>query len=65
MDMSPFSRINPCGLSGIKMVQTHDLNGPDNFNEAAQAVIEHFTRSLSYSKILQQTGLAQDYVKAS
>lgn len=65
MDMTPFSRINPCGLSGIKMIQTKDLNGPGHFNEAAQAVIEHFTRSLSYSNILQQTGLAQDYVKAS
>lgn len=65
MDMEPFSRINPCGLSGIKMIQTKDLNGPDSFSEAADAVIKHFTSSLSYSNILQQTGLAQDYVKAS
>ncbi|MCA1766641.1 MAG: lipoyl(octanoyl) transferase LipB [Idiomarina sp.] len=65
MDMEPFSRINPCGLSGIKMIQTKDLNGPASFSEAADAVIKHFTSSVSYSNILQQTGLAQDYVKAS
>lgn len=65
MDMEPFARINPCGLTGIKMVQTADMNGPKCFDEAANAVIKHFTNSLSYSNILQQTGLAQDYVKAS
>ncbi|ASG66120.1 octanoyltransferase [Idiomarina piscisalsi] len=65
MDMEPFARINPCGLTGIQMVQTKDMNGPQSFDEAANAVIKHFTDALSYSNILQQTGLAQDYVKAS
>ena len=65
MDMEPFARINPCGLTGIKMVQTKDMNGPQTFDEAANAIINHFTDALSYSNILQQTGLAQDYVKAS
>tara|TARA_R100001224_G_scaffold29069_2_gene16006 strand:- start:10135 stop:10737 length:603 start_codon:yes stop_codon:yes gene_type:complete len=65
MDMEPFARINPCGLTGIKMVQTKDMNGPQAFDEAANAIINHFTDALSYSNILQQTGLAQDYVKAS
>ena len=29
MDLEPFSRINPCGLQGMEVVQIADLLGPD------------------------------------
>lgn len=28
MDLEPFSRINPCGLAGLRMTQVADLGGP-------------------------------------
>mgnify|MGYP006192335615 FL=1 len=37
MDMSPFARINPCGYSGLKMVQLKDLlDTPAPLDEVAQ-----------------------------
>ena len=65
MDMEPFSRINPCGLTGIKMVQTRELGGPANFTEASEVVINHFIKQIGYRNTQTQTGLAEDYVKAS
>ena len=65
MDMEPFSRINPCGLTGIKMVQTRDLGGPNSFDEAAEVVVNHFIKRIGYQNTQHQTGLAKDYVKAS
>jgi lipoyl(octanoyl) transferase len=29
MDLEPFTRINPCGLAGMRMTQVAELNGPD------------------------------------
>lgn len=65
MDMEPFSRINPCGLTGIKMVQTSDLGGPDSFEKAAEVVVNQFVERIGYRNTQTQTGLAEDYVKAS
>lgn len=37
MDMAPFLRINPCGYSGLKMVQLRDLvASPPSLDEVAQ-----------------------------
>jgi lipoyl(octanoyl) transferase len=36
MDLEPFSRINPCGLEGIEVVQTADLGGPRDVDEAKE-----------------------------
>ncbi|RUO77216.1 lipoyl(octanoyl) transferase LipB [Idiomarina seosinensis] len=65
MDMEPFSRINPCGLTGIKMVQTCDLGGPNDLAEASEVVVNHFVKNIGYQNTQFQTGLAKDYVKAS
>lgn len=65
MDMEPFSRINPCGLTGINMVQTREIGGPKCFTEAAEAVVNHFIKQIGYRNTQTQTGLAEDYVKAS
>ncbi|WP_404402329.1 lipoyl(octanoyl) transferase LipB [Idiomarina seosinensis] len=65
MDMEPFARINPCGLTGIKMVQTAELGGPQTFAQAAEKVVDHFIKRIGYQHIQNETGLAKDYVKAS
>ena len=65
MDMEPFSRINPCGLTGIKMIQTADLGGPQSFEEAAERVTQRFIERVGYRNTQSETGLAEAYVKAS
>lgn len=35
MDLEPFSRINPCGFSGLRMTQTSALGGPQHVETVA------------------------------
>jgi lipoyl(octanoyl) transferase len=62
MDLSPFSRINPCGYADMKMVQSADLGGPQTVIEAAAVVTELFAQQLGYQAIQSVTGFANDYV---
>ncbi len=65
MDLSPFARINPCGYAGIKMVQSKDLNGPHDVNDAGNQVTQIFSELLGYQYITEETGFAKPYVQAS
>ncbi|MGM0481267.1 MAG: lipoyl(octanoyl) transferase LipB [Pseudomonadota bacterium] len=65
MDMEPFARINPCGLTDIQMVQTSELGGPQSFDQAAAMVVNQFIKLTGYQHTQTETGLAKDYVKAS
>ena len=42
MDLSPFLRINPCGYAGLEMVQTCDLQGPQDLESAGNALVKTF-----------------------
>ncbi len=57
MDLSPFLRINPCGYAGLEMVQTCDLNGPNNIKDASVALVKHLTTLLETSEVTYQNGL--------
>ena len=46
MDLSPFERINPCGLEGMEMAQTADLGGPTTVDAAADALLPHLIQAL-------------------
>lgn len=49
MDMSPFARINPCGYSGLKMVQLKDLLAtPAPLDEVAQRLEQALRGRLGY-----------------
>ena len=49
MDMSPFARINPCGYSGLKMVQLKDLlDTPAPLDEVAQRLEQALRGRLGY-----------------
>ncbi|CAK0759479.1 lipoyl(octanoyl) transferase [Gammaproteobacteria bacterium] len=41
MDLSPFSRINPCGYPDLPITQLSDLGGPENLMEVAAALATH------------------------
>ncbi|SDQ00655.1 lipoyl(octanoyl) transferase LipB [Ectopseudomonas guguanensis] len=50
MDMTPFSRINPCGYAGLKMAQMRDLLAtPPSLEEVAQRLEQALRNRLGYS----------------
>lgn len=57
MDLSPFLRINPCGYSGLEMVQTSDLQGPQDVINAGKSLVRHTIALLETSDVNYQTGL--------
>ncbi|KKK64234.1 hypothetical protein LCGC14_2986270, partial [marine sediment metagenome] len=49
MDLSPWSRINPCGL-GVKVTQMKDLlDTPVSLNEVAEYLANILTKKLGYN----------------
>ena len=57
MDLTPFTRINPCGYAGMQMVQCKDLNGPQTVAEAKQRIVQCFEQQLQVTKLHHTTGL--------
>ena len=57
MDLSPFLRINPCGYAGLEMVQTADINGPQDTSSACDALVKHLLALLDVTKVTYQSGL--------
>lgn len=57
MDLSPFLRINPCGYAGLEMIQTCDINGPQNITDASNALVKHLITLLATDEVIYQTGL--------
>lgn len=56
MDLSPFSRINPCGYAGLQMIQCRDF-GSITMTDIKQQLIQQFTHHLHGAEILYKTGL--------
>ncbi len=59
MDLSPFLRINPCGYAGLEMVQTCDLQGPQDLESAGNALVKHLIDLFDSTNVEYQTGLPQ------
>lgn len=57
MDLSPFSRINPCGYAGMQMIQCNDLGGPQSIAQAKQRIVQCFQQALKVSTLQHKTGL--------
>jgi lipoyl(octanoyl) transferase len=49
MDLSPFSRINPCGFSNLKMTQLADLNGPNEVQQTGLLLVQYLMKHLGYT----------------
>jgi len=64
MDLSPFLRINPCGYAGLEMVQTCDLQGPQDIESAGNALVKHLIDLFDSTNVEYQTGLPQRDIKA-
>lgn len=61
MDMEPFLRINPCGYAGLEMIQSADINGPQNVAEAGDSLVKHLSALLESTSISYTSGLDNDY----
>ncbi|WP_394176843.1 lipoyl(octanoyl) transferase LipB [Thalassotalea litorea] len=57
MDLSPFLRINPCGYAGMEMIQTSDIGGPQQVNEAGEALVAEIQQLLATENVSRKTGL--------
>lgn len=56
MDLSPFSRINPCGYAGMEMTDTARLNGPDSLEKAGMSLTHHLLNILNIKQTIQKEG---------
>jgi len=52
MDLRPFSRINPCGMSNLTMTQIQDFVPNINLSLVKQNIIVHLTQALGYNMAL-------------
>lgn len=51
LDLEPFTRINPCGFTALKMAQFSALGGLQDPQETGQALIKHLAANLGYTDI--------------
>ena len=47
MDLTPFSRINPCGYRGLEMTQLADLGGPTDLQRVGNDLLPHLLSRLN------------------
>lgn len=60
MDLSPFLRINPCGYAGMNMVQTKELNGPQNLQTAGEGLVKHMIKKLNATQVKHTEGFENE-----
>ncbi len=54
MDLEPFQRINPCGFSGLEVIQLADLASGVEINAVEQQLIAAFCQQLNFTAITEQ-----------
>jgi len=52
MDLAPFSRINPCGYSGLEMTQISQLGGPSSVEDLGLQLAKGLAKNLGYAELL-------------
>lgn len=60
MDLSPFLRINPCGYAGMNMVQTKELDGPQNLESAGEGLVKHMINKLNATQVKHTEGFENE-----
>jgi len=54
MDLEPFSRINPCGYPGLKIVQMQDFEKTIQIAEVAPRLLAHLSHFLGYTVLIEK-----------
>lgn len=57
MDLTPFLNINPCGYANLEMIQTADINGPQNVEEASNELVKQLSKLFGTTELNFKTGL--------
>lgn len=60
MDLAPFKRINPCGYSGLEMIQVSDLNGPTELSAVERSLTQIIAQRLGYTNLKHVTGFTNE-----
>ncbi|NRA55039.1 MAG: lipoyl(octanoyl) transferase LipB [Gammaproteobacteria bacterium] len=60
MDLGPFKRINPCGYSGLEMVQINDLSGPIELASVEKNLTKIIAQRLGYINLEHVTGFTHE-----
>jgi len=58
MDLSPFTRINPCGFQQLEMTQLSDLTSSVDFHATEMRLLGYLIENLGYTDRLLQSGMA-------
>lgn len=57
MDLEPFSRINPCGHSGLTVVRMIDFGGPSSLAAVQQVLVEKLAAALDMQLVCADSDL--------
>lgn len=60
MDLSPFSRINPCGYAGLQTTQLIDWVEESTVDSAKNHLLNYLIQALNYTDIIFKSGLPED-----
>lgn len=60
MDLEPFKRINPCGYSGLEMIQVGDFGGPTELAPVEQNLTHIIAQRLGYQGVEHVTGFTHE-----
>jgi len=55
LDLEPFTRINPCGFTELKMTQLSELGGLTDTRETGLKLVKYLMRNLRYTSVHDQT----------
>lgn len=58
LDLEPFTRINPCGFTALKMAQFSTLGGLSDTQQTGTALIKHLAANLGYTDIQEHNEAA-------
>jgi lipoyl(octanoyl) transferase len=51
MDLEPFTRINPCGFSGLQMTQFFELGGLACTEQSGRKLVNYLMKTLGYTSV--------------
>lgn len=61
MDLSPFTRINPCGYADLTMTQLKDQGSQRSLEQVSQALAKHFTHHVQCQQVVNDTPLPGEH----
>lgn len=61
MDLSPFTRINPCGYADLTMTQLRDHGSSREMAQVSQDLVKHFTHYIPYQQVVSDTPLPSEH----